>query len=188
VRNPLAIPTLEHLLQRLLDDGRETQPTHHRGTYFAVRSDLFVPHEQPARHVRRNDAGVFKWRAVPSDVMQPEAERRSWIGPIDTASRGQLGIVQEDRFLMSVRGAANGPEQGGVIHIGNIICGHACQLRQSRGEETRLHGRFRQSPRSQISHDGQRGEQLAESESTSQRLLIARLVLQIWLPLVHRAA
>ena len=135
----------------------------------------------------RNDAGAFKWRTFPRDVMQPEAERYSWIGPIDTASRGQLGIVQEHRFLMSVRGAANGPEQCRVVHIRNIVCGHVHPLRQSRREETSLHGRFRQSPRSQIGHDGKRGEQLGESEATDRRLLVATGLLT-WLPPVHPAA
>ncbi len=54
-------------------------------------------------------------------------------------------------------------------------------------EETSLHGRLRQSPRSQISHDGKRGDQLGESEVTNRRLLVTRGVLQIWLPLVHPA-
>src|SRR5258708_36556358 len=152
-----------------------------------MRRDLLMPHERPARHAGRNDAGAFKWCAVLSNVMQPEAERHSWIRPIDTASCGQLGLVQEDRFLMSVRGAANGPKQGRVVHIGNIVCGHTYPLCQSRREETSLHGRFRQSPGSQISHDGKRGEQLDESEATDRRLLVATGLLT-GLPLVHPAA
>src|SRR5207245_7971741 len=104
------------------------------------------------------------------------------------AGYGQLGIVQEDRFLVSVRGAANGPEQCRVVHVGDIVRGHVHPLRQSRREETSLHGRVRPSPGSQISRDGTRGEQLDESEATNRRLLVAPGVLPTWLPLVHPAA